>query len=225
MLLYDSVKLFLIFALLICSSCSIWQSAENTNSSPHIIEQIKTGIPFENKEPDTFQTEIVVTNFLNGEKTERRYFLARNGVQCLTVFNRGERGEMSVLQAADGKTFFINNERKSYQDKQVQPQRSGNELDEFLTTGWLNQKTDAVFEKLGAENNLTKYRVRLADSNVSEILIFVDENLKLPVKQEFYSITGEQRTLTFSVELKNFLTSTDENLFKLPQDYKRTETK
>jgi hypothetical protein len=132
---------------------------------------------------------------------------------------------MSVLQTADGKTFFINNEKKSYQEKQIQPEPSNNELGEFLTTDWLNQKTDAVFENLGAENNLTKYRVRLAGSNVSEILIFVDENLKLPVKQEFYSVAGEQRTVTFSVELKNFLTSTDENLFKLPQDYKRMETK
>lgn len=225
MLLSDFVKLFLIFALLICPSCSIWQSAENTNSTPHIIEQIKTGIPFENKEPDKFQTEIVVTNFLNGEKTERRYFLVRSGAQRLIVFNRGGKGETSVLQAADGKTFFINNEKKSYREKQIQSERSGSELTEFLTIGWLNQKRDAAFENLGTENNLTKYRVRLAGSNSSEVLIFVDESFKLPVKQEFYSIAGEQKTLTLSVELKNFLTSADENLFKLPQDYKRTETK
>lgn len=222
MLLSDFVKIFLIFALLICSSCSIWQSAENTNSPPHIIEQIKTGIPFENKEPDTFQTEIVVTNFLNGEKTERRYFLARNGAQRLTVFNRGESSETSVLQAADGKTFFINNEKKSYREKQIQPERSGNELDEFLTTGWLNQKTDAVYENLGTEDNLTKYRVRLADSNVSEILIFVDESLKLPVKQEFYSMISEQKTLLYSVELKNFSLQTEDKLFELPKNYQET---
>ncbi len=226
MLLSVFVKHFLVFALLICASCNVWQTAENTDSpSPHVIEEIKTGVPFENKEPETFQTEIVVTNFLNGEKTERRYFLARNGAQRLTVFNRGEKGETSVLEMADSRTFFINNEKKSYREDQTRAGQSNDGLDEFLTTEWLNQKMDAEFENLGTENNLTKYRVRLADSNISEILIFVDETLKLPVKQEFYSIAGEQKTLTLLVELKNFLTSADENLFKLPQDYKRTQTK
>lgn len=223
MLLSVFVKYFLVFALLICASCNVWQTAENTDSpSPHVIEEIKTGVPFENKEPEIFQTEIVATNFLNGEKTERRYFLARNGAQCLTVFNRGERGETSVLQAADGRTFFINNEKKSYQENQTQAGQGGDGLDEFLTTQWLNQKTDAAFENLGTENNLTKYRVRLADSNVSEILIVVDENLKLPVKQEFYSIADEQKTLMFSVELQNFSLQTEDRLFELPKNYQAT---
>ncbi len=224
MLLSDFTKLFA-FALLLCSSCSVWQPAENNNSTPHVIEEAETGIPFQNKEPEIFQTEIVVTNFLNGASEEKRYFLARSGTQRLTIFNRGETGETAVLQSADGKTFFINNERKSYRENQTQSGQTGGELIEFLTTEWLNQKTDAEFENLGAENNLTKYRVRFANSNASEIVIFVDGNLNLPVKQEFYSVSGENRTMTFSVEMKNFLPSADENLFKLPQDYKRAENK
>ena len=200
------------------ASCGVWQSAENVNSALHVTEEIETGIPFENKEPERFQTEIVVTNFLNGEKSERRYFLARSGTQHLTIFNRGEKDETSVLQTADGRSFFINNEKKGYQEKRVQTAQANSELTGFLTTEWLNQKTDAAFEKLGTENNLTKYRVRLGSSNVSEILVFVDENLKLPVKQEFYSASGEQKTLMFSVELKNFSLQAEDKLFELPKN-------
>lgn len=216
------IKLFA-FVILLCSSCGGLQSAENSNSTPHIIEESEAGIPFQNKEPETFQTEIIVTNLANGEKEEKKYFLARRGATRLTVFNRGEKEEISLLQTADGKTFFINKERKNFRESQSQTGQMSGELIEFLTTEWLNQKTDAAVENLGQENNLTKYRVRFAGSNASEIIVFVDENLKLPVKQEFYSVSNEQKTLMLSVEMKNFLPSADENLFKLPQDYKKAE--
>lgn len=221
----DSVKFFILSAFLFCPACGVWQSAKNVNSAPHVTEEIKTGIPFENKEPEAFQTEIVVTSYTNGEKSEKKYFLARNGAQRLTIFNRGEPNEASVLQTRDGKTFFLDGGKKTFRENQNPVGQGSGELNEFLTTEWLNQKTDAAFENLGTENNLTKYLVRLAGSNASEIFIYEDENLKIPVKQEFYSVSGEQKTLFFSVELKNFQTSADENLFKLPQDYKRVEAK
>ena len=82
-----------------------------------------------------------------------------------------------------------------------------------------------VLKNSRTENNLTNYRIKLGSSAESEIVLTYDENLKLPVKQEFYSISGEQKVLTMTVELKNFQLSADEKLFVLPQDYKRVETK
>lgn len=228
MFLMKNLKIFLAFVFTFCLfACSLWQSEQNTNSNaPTISEEIKTGIPFESKEPGDFQTEIVVTNFLNGEKTEKIYFIARTENKSLTVFNRGEKTEHSVLYNG-AKTIFINKESKTFRESEnVSPANSPpDETSEFLTTEWLNRKTDAGFEKLQTENNLTNYRVRLGDSLDSEIILTYDETLKLPVKQEFYSISGEQRNLMMTIELKNFQTSADENLFVLPQDYKRTETK
>jgi hypothetical protein len=215
------VKFFLAFTSLICASCGVWQSPENSNSSVRLIENRENDVPFPNKEPETFQAEIIVKNFAEGSAQEKRYFLARSGARRLTVFNRGEKNETSVLQTAEGKTFFINNEKKTFRENEIQTGRAGGELLEFLTTEWLNQKTGAARENLGTENNLTKYRIVLDGAGASEILIFIDENLKLPVRQEFYSVSGERKTLTLSVEMKNFLPSADENLFKLPQDYKR----
>jgi hypothetical protein len=91
----------------------------------------------------------------------------------------------------------------------------------------LNQKIPAIFENLGSEAGLLKFRVKLGEpyNNTSEILIYVDESLKLPIKQQFYSINGEQRTLTFSVEMKDFKFETDEKFFELPEGYRRVSPK
>lgn len=222
-----SIRLFLIVFALFCSSCGFWRSDKTENSNAAIIsDEIKSNIPFENKEPEIFQTEIVITNFLNGEKQEKKYLLARSGNKTLIVFNRGEKTENSILN--DGaKTFFINNAAKTFREnKSVSGGVSASdETLDFLTTEWLSRKTGASFEKLETQSNLTNYRVRLGDSNASEIILTYDETLKMPVKQEFYSISGEQRNLTMTIELKNFQTSADEKLFVLPQDYKRVETK
>ena len=134
--------------------------------------------------------------------------------------------ENSVLNDS-GKTIFFDKENKTFRETQNVSNgiSSSDETLEFLTTEWLNRKTGASFEKLQTENNLTNYRVRLGDSINSEIILTYNETLKMPVKQDFYSISGEQKILTMTVELKNFQTSADEKLFVLPQDYKRVETK
>ena len=219
-------KIFLAFILLFCTSCGFWRTAENTNSKPPPISQeTKTDIPFESQEPEIFQTEIVVTNFLSGEKMEKVHFLARSGNKSLTVFNRGEKTEHSILNDG-GKTIFINRETKIFRETESDSNGvSLDEMSEFLTTGWLNRKADASFENLGTENNLTNFRVKFGNSSESEIILTYDENIKLLVKQEFYSISGEQKILMMTVELKNFQLSADEKLFVLPQDYKKAETK
>ena len=92
----------------------------------------------------------------------------------------------------------------------------------FLTTEWLSEKRDASFEKLDSDVNLTKYRVRLDESNFSEILVYVDQNSGLPVKQEFYSIGGDgQKNLAYAFELKNLKLETEENLFSVPANFKK----
>ena len=92
----------------------------------------------------------------------------------------------------------------------------------FLTTEYLNQKTGATFEKIKTENDLTEYRARIENS-ATEILITVDENLHLPVKQEFYRTNGEQKILLYAVGLENFKTATDENSFVVPKDFRVIE--
>src|SRR5205085_10927577 len=117
--------------------------------------------------------------------------------------------------------YLIFPEKKIYAENPGAQAAGTDDWADFLTTEWLNQKTEASFEKLKTTENLTQYRVNLGDSNSSEIFVYVDEASGLPVKQEFYAISGEQKTLTYSFELKNLKLETDENLFSIPTDFKK----
>ena len=53
-------------------------------------------------------------------------------------------------------------------------------------------------------------------------MIYVDESLGLPVKQEFFSINGNQRTLEYSVELTNIRREIDTGVFEIPPGFRQT---
>ena len=214
--------LLIILVIFTASACRFEPQPENTNVVPFVAGEIKTGIPFSTREPDVFQAEIIITANAGSEITKKKYFVARNGERRLTVFNRGEKGEKTILQT--DKVFVIDGAKKNFREISGKTASFADDnLKSFLTTEWLAEKKEASFENLGAENNLTKFRVRLNDSTNSEILIFVDENLKMPVRQEFYSVSGEQKTLMFSVELENYQTRAEESLFVIPEDFKKIE--
>jgi outer membrane lipoprotein-sorting protein len=205
----------------IFSSCSFWQTAESeqNNSNTFTAEELRSEIPFENKEPEVFQAEIVLTNYLNGEKTERVIKAARSLGKLRYDYPNGS----SFLQTGENEQFLIETEKKIYAQSPTNADTSaqtGETLKDFLTTEWLNEKSDVRFENLGAENGLAKYRVKGENEN-SEVIIYVDENLKFPVKQEFYSINGEQRTIISAMELRNLKLEVDESVFELPKNYKQ----
>lgn len=218
----NSAKVLLVFffALTLFSACNFRQESENETSAPtpFVAEELKSDIPFVNKEPKNFQAEFVVT--ANG-KTDI-IFAARNGGKRRVDYNFGEKNQFSFVQTADGKDFLMLKDKKIYAENLNNSGVSGAENPfDFLTTEWLNQKADVRFEKSGAENGLTKYRAILGENGKSEVLVWIDEKIGLPVKQEFYSVSGEQKTVNFSFEMKNFKLQTDENLFEVPKDFRK----
>lgn len=208
-------KLLLVSTLAFCTSCQLWQKTSNSNVAVNQTEvaEIVSEIPFSTKEPETFQVEII-TKF---ENTEEKTFLARNKGKFLL-----RKENTAALQIEANKSFLINFEKKIYVEKVeksvVFKETSGETLNDFLTTEWLNQKTEVKFENLGAENGLTKYK---ASFEAAESLIFVDENFKIPLRQEFYSLEGEQRNLVYSIELQNLKLIAEETLFEVPQDFRK----
>lgn len=216
---FNLTKFFALFTLilLLFSGCGFWSKTNNANSTstPTVSDDLKSEIPFASKEPEQFQAEIVIT----ANETERKTFIARNGANRRYDFNPGAKNQVTSLQT--DKNYLILPDKKIYAENNGEQTASTDDWADFLTTEWLNEKTDATFEKLEKTENLTKYRVRLGGGNSSEIFIYVDENLNLPVKQEFYMTSGEQKTLTYSFELKNLKLQPDENLFAVPADFKQ----
>jgi hypothetical protein len=220
-----SIKIFLVLAALFCQSCGFWQSKSDATASPtpFVVEELKSAIPFSTKEPEAFQSEIV----LLAEGLEEKTFLARSGANRLIIFDFQTESETSVLHLGAGnQSFLIAPRRKIYAENERENAGIQNAtLEESLTAEWLNQKMDAKFERLGSENNLIKYRVILDESKNSEIIIFVDEKIGLPLRQEFYSVQGEQRNLTAAIELRNFNLQSDAKLFEVPTDYRKLTAK
>lgn len=208
------------------NACRFWQKPETAapDAPSRVVEDANGGLPFQIEEPESYQTEIITAAYTNGEKTETKSFIAERGAQRLSVFNVGAKNETALLETG-GQTFSINRARKIYAENQPPANVSGNPGDDFLTTEWLNAKNVAAFEKLGTENNLTKFRARLNGSEISEALIYFDENLKMPVKQEIYAVSGEQKTLTYSAEITNFKAGADEKNFELPKDFRKVSAR
>ncbi len=210
-----SLKFLLLFAFVFASSCRFWSDSSNSvpptepNKAPEIISEI----PFPTKEPEIFQVEIVIKN----EGEEDRIFLARSQGR---FFSRS--GEIATLQIETSQSFLINFGKKIYVENaaqtSAQSETSIETLNNFLTTEWLNQKNKAEFESLGTENGLSKYRVIF---EAAESLIFVDENYKMPVRQEFYSIEDETKTLVYAIELQNLKLVADEQFFAVPKDFRK----
>ncbi len=219
------IKIFLVFALLSCQACSFCQSKTDAtiSSTPPVVEELKSEIPFSTKEPDAFQTEIVITA---KDNFEDKTFIAKNGANRFIVFDFQGKTEFALLQFSGNQSFVIAPSQKIYAENQSGTADAKSEtLNDLLTSGWSNQKADAKFERLSAENNLVKYLVNLDETKKSEIIISVDETIGLPIKQEFYSISNEQRTLTLTMEMKNFSLQTEAKFFEVPKDYKKISLK
>jgi len=215
------IKFFLVFAFLSCQACSSCQSKTDATVSPapFVVEELKSEIPFSTKEPVAFQTEIVV---VAKDNFEDKTFIAKNGANRFIAFDFQGKTEFALLQLGGDQSFLISPSQKIFAENQSEIAAAKNEtLNDLLTAGWLNQKADAKFERLGAENNFVKYLVNLDETKKSEIIITVDESIGLPIKQEFYSISNEQRTLTLTMEMKNFNLQTEAKFFEVPKDYKK----
>lgn len=230
MFLHRSIKIFAGLVVLFATSCSFWQSAEkqNANALSEFLktEESKSAIPFSTKEPEIYRAKIVLTNYAGGEKSQREIFTARRGEKLRCDYEN----KISFLQIGENQKFSINNDKKIYAENTANSGvagETGNQIKDFLTTQWLTEKRGATFEKLGAENNLTKYLVKFEDESnaASETLIFVDENLKIPVRQEFYTTGGEQKTLVFSMEIENLKLEAGDELFTLPKDFRKVSLK
>jgi outer membrane lipoprotein-sorting protein len=207
------------FALAISSACRFWQKGvgETPAPTPFVAEELKSEIPFSTREPENFQVEIVIT----AGGAENKIFTARSGNSRRFDYDSGAKNQVSFLQT--DKNYLMLPGKKIYTENVPDGFAASENWTDFLTVEWLNAKTDVKFSSEGKENNLAKYRAVFgeAENAKSESLIFIDENANLPVRQEFYSVSGEQKTLTMTVELKNLKFEAEAELFAVPKDYKK----
>ncbi len=220
----NSIKFFFPLAVVLSfsSSCGWWKTKGEAPPQPPLFaaEELETGIPFSTAEPENFQAEFVVT----ANNRESRTFFARDGDRRRYDYNFGAKNQLTVLQIDGNRSYLIVPAKKIYAEN-FRAENAGapppTDVDEFLTAQWLNRKADALFTNLGAENGFRKFAVRLNDEESAETIVFVDEKINLPIRQEFYSGVGERKALTFTFETRNFKTPIADFLFEIPKDYKK----
>ena len=213
MFLSNPAKIFLTGFILLSifggSGCR--QKVENTDTGPTADPEV---LPFSTTEPETFQAEIVVS----AGGVEQRTFVARSGRDRRTDYDLGGHDRLTLLET--DKKYLISDRSKIFAQDEL-PVSSGDGFDDSMATV-LAAREYAEFKKIGVENGLTKFRASPPDSDSSEVMIYVDESLGLPVKQEYFSINGDQRTLEYSVELTNIRREIDAGVFEIPPGFRQT---
>ncbi len=205
MFLSNPAKSFLMsVSIVILTGCGFVGTGDN--AAAPAIEEPKSSIPFKTREPENFQCEIIE----KAGKTVRRKRLAKKGTWRRIDLDPGEIGHRVVLQI--DREYVIDVGRGVYAESAP---GAGGQFSE-LTHELLNTFHRAEFEETARDGNLVLYRVRPAGSDAAETVVHYDETLGMPVKQEFFSITGDERALQYTVELTNFHAEPDAGLFALP---------
>jgi outer membrane lipoprotein-sorting protein len=191
--------------------------------------------PYQTKEPERYQARMVQT-MMSGTQTRLESFIARDGDL------RREDYQWSGVPVSDLKThagrFLLVPDRKLYADmadwsrghsKSSDPDI---ELPEEISAESLvnDTRAEAVYEKLGVEQwdgrAATKYRITSTsseDKNVasSEQLIWIDEQVGMPVRYETVSHPQGMPASGYSMELLDLKQEVDPSLFVLPQGYRK----
>ncbi|MEO8573410.1 MAG: hypothetical protein ABI481_05530 [Pyrinomonadaceae bacterium] len=198
---------------IVFAGCSLWRG--NDNSGITFASQPKSEFPFVAREPEVFQAELVVRS---GEK-ERRIFIARSGEKRRIDYDVGSDEQHSVIIA--DKEYLLFFKRRVFEEHLMSSNAAA--LYEPLSAQMLSTRAYANFEEISRSGSVVQFRAHINESANSEAIIFFDEAIGLPVKQEFYSIEGEQRKLQYSVALEGFRTEADLELFTVPKNFRRQE--
>ncbi|MDQ3820261.1 MAG: DUF4412 domain-containing protein [Acidobacteriota bacterium] len=238
-------KILLTFSLtlsLAVASCKRSEVTENQNigaaNSNGATEETYSSPPFATKEPERYQALRVITSSSGaGESVNSQTFIARDGVRRREDYETAGV-KVSLLELPAG-TYVLLPEKRMYAELKPEAGDGGGAgtqppPPDFSPDKLLNEvRPEAHYERLGPETlngrATTKYRVTLkgmtgaARETAAESLVWVDENLGMPVKTEMSSAGGPQGGAHVIMELRDIKETVDANLFDIPQDYRKTD--
>lgn len=228
--------LVLTTAALVSPGCLSCQRPSPARETTRVITS--TTPPFATKEPERYQAVRITTTIKSStsapaETQTVRVFIARDGDKRREEYESGPGEQTIYLENAQGR-YVLLPANKSYANLSAAdtPSDSSGLADpapEVSGDRLLHEsRSDARYEKLGIENlagrTTTKYRVTRSESNNgtgagSETLIWIDEQLGMPVRSET-TFSGDRNSKVLT-ELKDISLNVDTRLFELPVDYKQ----
>ena len=223
-----------------CDACQPKQNANVPSNANAVIETVETP-PFQTKEPAQYQATVVITTSFVGNQNAPlgpplgsvSQFIARDGDKRRLDYDFLPGARVAILTKPEGEYLLFPAEKiyATVKPEKPKPDKTSaheESLEEFSPDKLLNpQMPGAKFENLGAETvngrATNKYRSLLTVTNdgkttTNETLIWVDEALGIPVKEESTSAReGTRRTL----EYRDIKTSVEATLFDIPAGYRQ----
>lgn len=215
MLLSNPAKIVLIFLLIFpaISGCSwIYSTASDDNAKA--VESPRN-FPFVKTEPKVYQCEIIE----RAGDSERKYFVAKKNSFRRIDFDFREPGERSIIET--DREILLSRSTKTFAEK---PILAGNTtLPKFddLTEALLVKAGKMTFDEVERSGDLVTYEGQVADSTDNLYSIIFDESKGILVKQEQFVIEATNRRLVFSIEVRNFSTTVDDEVFKVPDGFSK----
>lgn len=231
MKLSNLTKYFIVLGLfsLAFSACGGSKPADNAAAAPSDntaispadaksippADAVRTEPPYQNAEPSSFQTEVWQITAAGTEKFQ----LTRKDAKWRVDNALGDPSQTSTLHS--DKDYVLSFPTKTYAEYE-----SGHGYDdhasimEAVTKGLLNGRDKAVYEKIGSENGMTRYRIIGEPGKPVESFVTVDDKLGLPIMKEVYKLEGGRR-LDITVKLVGFKTEVDDKAFDIPKDFKK----
>jgi outer membrane lipoprotein-sorting protein len=241
------ICLLLLTLWLTTASCKRSDVAGNQNGTANgntAVGEEVTSPPFATKEPERYQAVRVMTHSQTGEADAvSQTFIARDGDRRREDYESPTGLKISSLQLPGGHYILIPS-KKIYAE--LTRETGGEDMErkesvpaDFSPDKLLNEaRPEALYENLGTETvggrATRKYRVTVkgktgaAKGVTSETLIWVDEQLGMPVKSETVSSGAGGVVATGSkvlMELRDMKETVDASVFDLPQDYKKVAYK
>ncbi len=195
-----------LLAIFIGVGCGWIRSEEPPAQTSAPIAPPETGIPFETKEPKTYQADFVTSS---GDMETHTHFARRDEKWRFDSFHENKPSR-SIIR--NDTLVYLDHPRKVYSEPSTKGTDAAPPFVNDLTTTLLNQKEAARFEKTSTEGNLETYSVTIEGSKASSTIVY-DTSIKMIIKSEFAG------GLAFA--MRNFTLEVDDAVFSVPGGYRK----
>jgi hypothetical protein len=196
--------------LLACSFGCNWPGSETPASATQVIEPPESEIPFETKEPDVFQADLVT--IAGGTESHTHY--ARKGASWRIDTFEKAAPRNSIISTE--KQIHVDHRAKTYAEA---PSGGGpSERPAYisdLTQTLVNQKQRAKFEKL-SEGQIVRYRVAIEGTTTPWIITY-DASIRMVTRQEPETLSPGG----FIFEMRGFTLDVSDDAFRIPAGYRK----
>jgi outer membrane lipoprotein-sorting protein len=199
--------------------------------------------PFQTKEPERYQAQMVLNFTLDEHHEYSQTFIARDGNKRREDYEPLPSVKVSDLQTTEGH-FLLLHDAKLYAELTLEtggsvPGPMVSLPEDFAPDRLINEsRTETRYEKLGVEElngrSATKYRVSVVNApgenggaqvEQAEQLIWIDEHLGMPVRSETALKDTGKSKMNYTMEMLDIKEEVDGSAFTVPQDYKKVSMK